>query len=86
MFSFLRSRARALLRATVTVSNLLLLLLIWRLADFIEEAGSGAIQMSLGDHHLYGWHAAAAQLFIIAALVLLCFATHRDTVVYDQSM
>lgn len=70
-FRFPHGWARAQWRAYVTAANLLLLLLIWRLADFIQELGDGAVKMSLGDLHLSGWPAAAAQAIIIGALVAL---------------
>jgi hypothetical protein len=51
--------------------TLLLLILFWRLLDFIDEALSGSLKMSLGPLLLTGSVAAIAQLVVIILLLLL---------------
>jgi len=51
--------------------TLLLLILLWRLLDFIEEVVSGRLKMSLGPLLLTGSVAVIVQLVIII-LLLLC--------------
>ena len=50
--------------------TLLLLILLWRLLDFIEEALSGSLKMSLGPLLLTGSVAAIVQLVVIILLLL----------------
>lgn len=53
--------------------HILLLTLIWRLVDFLDELMSGATKMSLGNYGLEGYDALIAQSVIIGILLLLVY-------------
>lgn len=57
---------------------ILLLTLVWRLIDFLEEAISGVIKMSLGKWGLEGYDALLAQSVIIGILLHLAFQMRKS--------
>ena len=52
---------------------LLLLVLVWRIADFLDELISGRVKMSLGEHAIEGSDAFIVQSLIIAILLLAAY-------------
>ena len=52
--------------------------LIWRVVDFIQEAVSGLIKMSLGPLHLEGPIAVFLQLSLIACMIFVVTKVARD--------
>jgi hypothetical protein len=60
-------------RKLVVVLLITVPLLVWRLLDLLEELINGPIKMSLDRHVLTGPLAAALQVLIITALLLVTF-------------
>ena len=57
---------------------ILLLMLVWRLIDFFDEALNGASKMSLGKWGLEGYDALLAQSVIIGILLQLVFQMRKS--------
>lgn len=55
-----------------------ILALIWRLSDFIEEAITGTLKMSMGTWIITGVHAEVVQLVIVGVLACIVFIAYRD--------
>ena len=52
-------------------------MLLWRLADFIDELVSGSLKMSLGKYMLVGLDALVVQSLIISILLLLAYSLNK---------
>ena len=62
---------------------ILLLMLVWRLIDFFDEALNGASKMSLGKWGLEGYDALLAQSVIIGILLQLVFQMRKPHISRD---
>ena len=59
------------------LSHTLQVMLLWRLADFIDELVSGSLKMSLGKYMLVGLDALVVQSLIISILLLLAYSLNK---------